>query len=222
MCKAGHEARWAILASLFFAALLCACGSPHAGRANFERCLASDRGCDTALLSAGERQRIWDVENEKHFQDCLAGLRCNERALSGDERHQVRAAAAKRNLSACLGGEADCRRDALAEDERAKVRKADAERNFRYCLGGLTACDAAALTDSQRSAVRAAYLERNYSGCMNAVGTLVNCNPADLSSEQRERVRLRNLEANAYICANALMGCDEALLTPEQRDQIRR
>ena len=56
---------------------------------------------------------------------------------------------------------------------------------------------------------------------MNAVGTLVSCNRNDLSTEQRELVNRRNLTLNLYVCTYALMGCDERLLTAEQRDQIR-
>jgi hypothetical protein len=64
-------------------------------------------------------------------------------------------------------------------------------------------------------------LERNYLGCLHAVGTLVSCNPDDLSPEQRERVRRRNLAANLYACLYAIFGCDESLLTLEQRAQVR-
>jgi len=155
--RAAHPVR--ILAALLSGLLLLAlgaCTTNTARKANFDRCLANERSCDASLLTASEQQRLFDLKSQQHFQDCLAGLRCN----------------------------------------------------------------AALLSEAQLAAVRDAYAQRTFSGCMNTVGTLVGCNPDDLSAEQRDLVRRRNLAVNFFLCANAILGCDESLLTSEQRARI--
>jgi hypothetical protein len=84
-------------------------------------------------------------------------------------------------------------------------------------MSGLTGCDESRLTEPERAAMREAYSQRNFSGCMNTVGTLVRCSPEDLSEAQRELVERRNRAANLYVCAHALIGCDETLLSEDQR-----
>ncbi len=203
-----------------FALLLNAGNASLAADANFERCFVNDRSCNAVRLTAEERQRIFEQHRRMHFEDCLAGLRCNQRSLTGDELRRVQDATVVRNLRLCLKGDSSCEKSILTDAQRANVGLADSARNFEFCLGGLTACDGAALSDAQRAAVRAAYLERNYRGCMNAVGTLVKCELDDLSDAQREMVRRRTLEANIVVCTNGFFGCDERLLTSEQRARI--
>ena len=198
-----------------------ACSTQIPRQTNFDRCLANDRACDASLLTATEQQRLFDIQSQQHFQDCLAWLRCNESLLSEQERRQVRKAVAQLNFEACLKGEATCQEQILTGAQRAEVDQANRVRNFEICLGGLTGCDEGTLTESQLVAAHEAYLQRNFSGCMNTVGTLVRCNPEDLSSEQRELVRKRNLTANLYVCSNGIPGCDERMRTPEQRTQIK-
>ena len=205
---------------LAIALSVCAGSASQAADANFQRCLANDRGCDAARLQAGERSRILDRYRQMHLEDCLAGLRCKHGALTADQLRDVRKTTAARNFQSCLKGDASCDRSILADEQRDKVELAHNARNYEFCLGGLTACDPGALSDTQRAAVRTAYLERNYRGCMNAVGTLVRCDPDDLSTEQRDRVRRRTLEANLAACMTGLFGCDDRLLTPEQRARL--
>lgn len=200
--------------------LLSAGNASLAADANFERCFANDRSCTAVRLTAEERQRIFEQHRRMHFEDCLAGLRCNQRSLTGYELRRVREATVVRNLQLCLKGDSSCERSILTDAQREQVELADSARNYEFCLGGLTACDGAALSDAQRAAVRAAYLERNYRGCMNAMGTLVKCELDDLSDAQRQMVRRRSLEANLVVCTNGMFGCDERLLTPEQRARI--
>lgn len=198
-----------------------ACSVDATRQSNFERCLSNDRACDASLLTVAEEQRLFDLHREQHFQDFLSGMRCNESVLSERELGEVHRAVAELNFEACLRGEASCRLPALTEPQRTEVDQAARTRNFELCVGGLTGCDESALTQSQLTAARTAYLQRNFSGCMNTVGTLVRCNPEDLSKEQRERVRLRNLSANLYVCSNGIPGCDERMLTSEQRNAIK-
>ena len=158
---------------------------------------------------------MFDLRSRQHFRDCLAGLRCNAALLSWQEQHRVRLAVSQLNFQACISGEAACSKDALTDDQRA-----DQSRNFEACLGGLTSCNPALLGEVQRTSVREAYEQRNFSGCMNTVGTLVRCNLDVLSPEQQDLVRRRNLAVNLFLCTNAVLGCDESLLTPEQRARI--
>lgn len=88
-------------------------------------------------------------------------------------------------------------------------------RNADHCLAGIALCDDSLLTVAQRDAVRLAYLDRNFTGCMNAVGTLVACNRDDLTPQQRALVDRRNIAVNQYLCAHALLGCDESLLAAD-------
>lgn len=200
--------------------LLSACSTDPARQANFNRCLADDRACDATLLTPEQQQQIYDWHKERHFEDCLAGLRCDERALSAEERRQVRETVAQRNFQVCLQAEAHCDKAMLTASQRSEVEQTDRARNFALCMGGLPVCDETTLTEFQLTAVRDAYLQRNFSGCMNAVGTLLRCNPDDLSAEQRELVHRRNLATNLYACTNHAFGCDESLLTPEQREKM--
>lgn len=171
-------------------------------------------GCSQGPAS---RDRMLKAHRDSHYEDCLSGRRCNEALLSPERRTRVRAAVARLNLDACLRGESTCRHSALSEDERARVEHAAEVRNLDYCLSGLTACDLVPLTEPQHQQVRAAYLQRNFMACANRVGTFMPCDESALSVEQQAQVRQRNLAANVYICMNALMGCVEELLTPEQR-----
>lgn len=197
------------------------CASPPQ-RTNFERCLDDDYTCNSALLDAEETRRLIEVRRPQHFLDCLAGRRCNESILDEAERRQVRQALGQRNFEACLKGEAECRRDQLADSQRAQVEQAGGMRNFMYCVSGLSACEKELLTEDQRAAARDAYLQRNFAGCMNSVGTLLRCRQDDLSVEQLELVQRRNVAVNFYICSNALIGCNDALLTPEQRVALQK
>jgi len=199
---------------------LSACATSNTGKSNFNRCLADERGCNPALLTDVEQQRLFELTNRQHFQDCLAGLRCNMALLSEQERHQAQMAIAQLNFQTCIRGEAACREEALSEQQQVEFRQVDRLRNFEACLGGLTRCNEALLSGAQLAAVRDAYAQRNFSGCMNTVGTLVGCNHDDLSAEQRDLVRRRNLAVNLFLCASAILGCDERLLTPEQRARI--
>jgi hypothetical protein len=208
-----------LLASLCLLALS-ACAANNTGKTNYNRCLADERGCNEALLTDVEQQRLFELTSRQHFQDCLAGLRCNVALLREQERHQAQMAVAQLNFQACIRGEAACREEALSEEQRIQFQQADRLRNFEACLGGLTRCNEALLSDAQLAAVRDAYTQRNFSGCMNTVGTLVGCNHDDLSAEQRDLVRRRNLAVNLFLCASAILGCDERLLTPEQRARI--
>ena len=209
-----------LLAGLFVLLAVGACATGNTLKPNFDRCLADERGCNASLLTDDEQQRLFELKGQQHFQDCLAGLRCNVSLLSEQERHQARMAFSQLNFQACLRGEAACRKEALSDDQRIEVQQADRLRNFEACLGGLTRCDEALLGESQFAAVRDAYAQRNFSGCMNTVGTLVGCNLDDLSDEQRALVRRRNLAVNLFLCANAILGCNDGLLTPEQRARI--
>ena len=197
-----------------------ACTTNTARKANFDRCLSNERSCEASLLTAGEQQRVLDLKNQQHFRDCLEGLRCNTALLSEREQRQVRLAVSQLNFQTCFRGGATCREDALTEEQRIEVRQSDRLRNFDACLGGLTRCNETKLSEAQLAAVRDAYAQRNFSGCMNTVGTLVGCNPDDLSDEQRDLVRRRNLAVNLFLCASAILGCNESLLTPEQRARI--
>lgn len=219
--RVGRSARVlaALLSGLFLLALG-GCTTNAARKANFDRCLANERSCEASLLTAVEQQRLFDLKSQQHFQDCLAGLRCNAALLGEQEQRQVRMAVSQLNFKACLRGEAACREEALTDGQRVEVRQADRLRNFEACLGGLTGCNEAMLSEAQLAAVRDAYAQRNFSGCMNTVGTLVGCNPDDLSGEQRDLVKRRNLAVNLFLCANAILGCDERSLTPEQRARI--
>jgi hypothetical protein len=198
-----------------------ACSTAATPLANFERCLADDRACDASVLTVAEQQRLFDLHREQHLQDCLSRMRCNESALSEQELREVRRAVADLNFGACMKGEASCQQPTLTDAQRAEAEEASRVRNFELCVGGLTGCDEFSLTPSQSAAARAAYLQRNFSGCMNTVGTLVRCNPQDLSKEQRELVRLRNLSANLYVCSSGIPGCDERMLTSEQRGLMK-
>jgi hypothetical protein len=197
-----------------------ACATISAQEANFDRCLANERSCDASLLTAGEQQRLFDLKSQQHFKDCLAGMRCNSAFLTEQEQRQVRMTVSQLNFHACIRGEAGCREKALTDEQRIEVWQADRFRNFEACLGGLTRCNETMLSQAQLTSVRDAYAQRNFSGCMNTVGTLVGCNPDDLSSEQRDLVTRRNLAVNLFLCASAILGCDESLLTPEQRARI--
>ena len=199
---------------------LTACAADSSRRGNLERCLAGDLYCDASLLSAGEQQRVFEARSRQHLRDCLAGWRCNEATLTAEERQRVHASVAQLNFEACLKGEANCRNALLNDDERIEIERAAALRNVERCMSGLTACNEVALTDPQRVAAWQAYSERNFAGCMNAVGTLVSCNRDSLSAEQKAEVDRRNLAVNFYVCANALLGCNPDLLTPDQRDRI--
>ena len=96
---------------LLFAFGACSTQSPR--QTNFDRCLANDRACDASLLSATEQRRLFDIQSQQHFEDCLAWLRCNESLLSEQERRQVRKAVAQLNFEACLKGEATCQEQIL-------------------------------------------------------------------------------------------------------------
>jgi len=217
--KAGSkEFRWTI--ALIAAATLGACAGP-AQRSNLERCLANDYTCNPALLTETETQRLIDADTPLHFQDCLAGRRCNETLLDEPELRQVRQAVAQLNFQACVNGEAGCRQWMLTGAQREETGRAEGARNFGFCLSGISECDPSTLTDSQRAAAREAWLQRNFAACMNSVGTLLPCNRAELSAEQLELVDRRNLAVNLYICSNALIGCNEGLLTEEQRVAVQ-
>jgi hypothetical protein len=206
----------AVAAIMAAAWLSAGCSAPEE-RTNFQHCLADDYRCNSALLGPEETQKLIEVRAPQHFLECLQGLRCNDAILSEPQLRQVRQARAQRNFEACLKGDADCRRDLLDDAQRAQVEQAGESRNFMYCVSGLSACDEAALTAEQQAAAREAYLQRNFSGCMNSVGTLLRCNSDDLSAEQRDLVHERNVAVNFWICSHALLGCDDALLTPDQR-----
>jgi hypothetical protein len=208
------------LALLGLALALAACGARTVRDANFNRCLANARDCDQSQLTPAEEQQVFELRSRQHLQDCLAGLRCNEASLSEQERSEVREAVARLNFAACLRGEAGCRGDTLTGEERLEVERAARLRNVELCLSGLTGCDQTRLTQAELTAAREAYAQRNFAGCMNAVGTLVSCNIGDLSSEQRDLVTRRNLAVNAFLCTNSMFGCDEDLLTAEQRSSI--
>jgi hypothetical protein len=148
-----------LLAAASFAVLLFAFGacSTHTPRqTNFDRCLANNRECDASRLSATEQQRLFDIQTQRHFQDCLAWLRCNQSLLSEQERRQVRKAVAQLNFEACLKGEATCQEQILSGTQRAEVGQAHRVRNFEICLGGLTGCDEGTLTEPQLAAAREA------------------------------------------------------------------
>jgi len=148
-----------LLAAASFAVLLFAFGacSTHTPRqTNFDRCLANNRECDASRLSATEQQRLFDIQTQRHFQDCLAWLRCNQSLLSEQERRQVRTAVAQLNFEACLKGEATCQEQILSGTQRAEVGQAHRVRNFEICLGGLTGCDEGTLTEPQLAAAREA------------------------------------------------------------------
>lgn len=219
--RAPRSAR--VLAALLSGLLLLAlgaCATNTARKSNFDRCLANERSCDASLLTAGEQQRLFDLRSQQHLQDCLAGMRCNTALLSEQEQRQVRMAVSQSNFQACFRGEAECREAALTDEQHIEVQQANRLRNFEACLGGLTRCNEAMLSEAQLAAVREAHSQRNFSGCMNTVGTLVGCNPHDLAADQRDLVRRRNLAVNLFLCANAILSCDESLLTPEQRAWI--
>lgn len=203
---------------LFLALAACSTDAPR--KANLQRCLADEPYCDVSVLSDAEHQQVLDSISRRHFQDCLAGLRCNEALLTEPEQQQVRLSVAQLNFQACLRGEGTCRESLLTEQQRREVEQIGDHRNLEFCIAGLTSCNEAALTDPQRAAAWEAYSQRNFAGCMNAVGTLVTCNRSDLSAEQRALVDRRNLAVNVFVCSNALMGCNQDLLTPEQRDRI--
>ena len=215
----GRITRAAWLGATLLALTACAADS-SSRQGNLERCLADDPYCDASLLSAGEQQQVFEARSRQHLRDCLAGWRCNEAALTAEERQRVQASVALLNFGACLKGAANCRNDLLNDEERIEVERAAALRNVELCMSGLTACNEVALTDSQRAAAWQAYSDRNFAGCMNAVGTLVSCNRDDLSAEQNAQVDRRNLAVNLYVCTNSLLGCNPDLLTPEQRDRI--
>jgi hypothetical protein len=188
--------------------------------ANFARCVANERDCDKSQLTVAEEQQVFELRSRQHLQDCLAGLRCNEASLTEEERSEVREAVARLNFAACLRGEAGCRDGTLTGEERLQVERAARLRNVELCLGGLTGCDETRLTQAELTAAREAYSQRNFAGCMNTVGTLVTCNLDDLSSEQRDLVTRRNLAVNAFLCSNSMFGCDQNLLSAEQRSSI--
>lgn len=100
------------------------------------------------------------MKSQQHFQDCLAGLRCNAALLGEQEQREVRLAVSQLNFKACLRGEAACREEALTDGQRVEVRQADRLRNFEACLGGLTGCNKAMLSEAQLAAVRDAYAQR--------------------------------------------------------------
>ncbi|HKQ24002.1 MAG TPA: hypothetical protein VJT81_06120 [Burkholderiales bacterium] len=199
---------------------LVACTTTSAQKVNFDRCAANERSCDESLLTAGEQRHLFDLKSQQHFKDCLAGMRCNPAFLSEQEQHQVRITVSQLNFQACIRGDAACREKTLTAEQRIEVWQADRLRNFDACLGGLTRCNETMLSQTQLASVREAYAQRNFSGCMNTVGTLVGCNPDDLSSEQRDLVTRRNLAVNLFLCVSAILGCDESLLTSEQRARI--
>lgn len=202
-----------------FTALL-GCAADPATQANFRDCLADEYTCNSALLTEEQTRQLIEVRRPQHFLDCLAGRRCNESLLDPAELGQARQAAVQRSFAACLRGEADCRTELLDDNQRMQVDRAGNSRNFMYCVSGLSACDPGTLTPEQAASARAAYLQRNFAGCMNSVGTLLRCNAGDLTVEQRELVLRRNVAVNFYICSNALIGCNDALLTPEQRQGL--
>lgn len=184
-----------------------------------QRCLANDRSCNPACLTPVERTRLLAVKRQEHLRDCLAGGRCNVSRLSPADRDRVQVALERQNVEACLRGEGACRQNWLTDPQREAVSRAASARNLEFCLSGMAACNPVPLSDDERARVREAYLQRNFMGCMNTVGTLVACDPDALSPAQREQVHRRNLAANEYVCMHALMGCNEALLTPEQRER---
>lgn len=222
--RTDRASRWARVLAVLLSNLILlvpsGCTTVAAQRANFDRCLANERSCDASLLTVGEQQRLFELRSRQHVQDCLAGLRCNTALLSGRERRQVRMAVSQLNFQACFRGEAACRPEALTDEQRIEVQQADRLRNFEACLGGLTRCNEVILNEAQLAEVRDAYAQRNFSGCMNTVDTLVGCNPDDLSAEQRDLVRRRNLAVNLFLCSNAILGCNDSMLTPEQRARI--
>jgi hypothetical protein len=199
---------------------LVGCAAQSGGASNYERCLANERSCDEPRLSAMEREHIAESRRKRHFQDCLARLRCNEGSLSEQELRQVRETVSRLNFEACLRGEAACDERLLEDAERTAVYEAMRIRNKGNCMAGLVTCEEYYLNDTELAQMRAAYAQRNFSGCMNTVGTLVQCNPEDLTDEQREQVKRRQLAANYFLCANAAFGCVESLLTEEQRARL--
>ena len=122
------------------------------------------------------------------------------------------------NYQACLRGESGCVTAVLSDEERAKVDTTERTRNFDRCVSGLASCRRWSLSPTQLVVVREAYLHRNFAACLNSVGTLLHCSPDELTAAQSIQVRERKLAVNLYICANALMGCVEDWLNPEQRE----
>ena len=197
---------------------LAACAGPAREHSNFDNCLAEKRSCLEARLSAAELAELLRMRNQQHFAECLAGRRCDEDALPTAQRQEVRRAVSLLNFQACQRGESDCRITALTEAEKRTVENAETARNRDRCLNGLSSCKRWALTPGELAAAREAALRRNYEACLNSVGTLLPCDPEKLTREQNERVQERRRSVNLYICANALMGCVEDWLTPEERD----
>lgn len=214
--RLADTARALALCVLVQAVWLAGCQGVPGRQANFERCLSGERACREADLTPEELARLAEWHRRRHLEDCLAQGRCNEALLSPVERARVHAVARQANLDACLRGEAACRVEFLDDDQKAVARDAALARNVDHCLAGIALCDTSLLTAAQRDAVRQAYLDRNFTGCMNAVGTLVACNREDLTPQQRALVDRRDIAVNRYVCANALMGCDESLLAADQ------
>jgi hypothetical protein len=204
-----------------FALFVSACATapaPQADAQNFQRCLQGDAWCDQASLTAQERERIVERSAALHLEHCLAGKRCNDALLSDTERAQVQAAVIELNLQACLAGDSGCRSELLDGAQQARVTAADRARNVERCLDALPGCDLQALRPDEREAARQRYLARNFAACQQ--GFASNCQPHDLDPEQAALVQERRLQANLFLCTYALVGCVDALLTPQQRQEI--
>ena len=191
------------------------------GRDNFGRCLAVDPYCNLSQLSEIERRQVFEAAHRQHLEACLAGRRCNPARLDERDRVQVAQALARLNFEVCLRGEGGCRLAALDAGQRTEVERALQARNLEYCLSGLTACDPGRLTAEQQVAVRSSYLERNFIVCLQGFQEFTGCRLDDLTDAQRQQVEGRMREANLYVCTHALLGCNDALLTPEQRARLR-
>jgi hypothetical protein len=194
----------------------CAGGNPRPS--NLENCLEDKRGCMESRLSLAEHETLIQVRHQRHFQECMEGRRCDLESLDAVQRRKVQEALSRFNYQACLRGESSCVFAGLSDEEKTKVAAAETARNLDRCVNGLASCKQWALSSIQLVAVREAYLHRNFAACLNGVGTLLRCNPDDLTTAQSIQVRERRLAVNIYICANALMGCVEDWLTPEQRE----
>lgn len=167
---------------------LAACAGPAREHSNFDNCLAENRSCMEARLSAAEMAELLRVRNRQHFAECLAGRRCDEDALPAAQRQEVRRAVSRYNFLACLRGDAHCRITALTEAEKRTIDYAETARNRDRCLNGLSSCKRWALTPGELAATREAALRRNYEACLNSVGTLLPCDLEKLTREQAERV----------------------------------
>lgn len=194
------------------------CAGGGAKQSNLEDCQEDKRGCMESRLSLAEHEKLMQVRFQRHYQECMEGRRCNLESLDAAKRRKVHEAVSRFNYQACLRGESGCVTAVLSDEERAKVDTTERTRNFDRCVSGLASCRRWSLSPTQLVVVREAYLHRNFAACLNSVGTLLHCSPDELTAAQSIQVRERKLAVNLYICANALMGCVEDWLNPEQRE----